>query len=130
MDIKTVVIYILFGTVGVVLFSNFIKIFINIFTKRESKVKSDPLRDEIRDEIHQKIRPNLTSLEGMYEKSGSTESSFSKFVFSIFKDKFSKFKENEKLLEEEIATCCSEYEGAECKESYCLEGAGISCPKA
>jgi len=130
MDINSIIIYALFGIIGVVLFLNFVKIFVNIFTKPKVQAKSDPVRDEIRSEISEKIRPNLTSLEGMYKKSDSAESSFSKFVLTVFKDKFSKFKESEKVLEEEIAHCCSEYEGAECKESYCLEGAGISCPKS
>ena len=138
MDNNTIFIYVLFGIIGVIFFLNIIKIIINIFTKSraKSKVKEaveevNPLRDELRGEINEKVKPHLTSLEGMYEKSNSSESSFSAFVLSIFKDKFSKYQENdEKLLESEIGKCCSDYEGADCKESYCLEGAGISCPQS
>jgi hypothetical protein len=66
----------------------------------------------------------------MYEKSASKASTLSAFVFSVFKDKFSThIEKDEKLVEEEICKCCSEYEGAECKESFCLEGSGLSCPQ-
>jgi len=128
-------IYGIFAVIGVIFFLNTIKIIMNIFTKRKVKKEEveevDPLRDELRSEIKEKVQPHLSSLEGMYEKSNAEESSFSAFVLSAFKDKFSKYSEkNEKLLETEIGKCCSDYEGAECKESFCLEGAGISCPKA
>jgi len=134
MDIKTIILYIILAILGVILFLNFIKIFVNIF-KRPKMTKAmqeaNILRDELRGEIDEKVRPHLTSLEGMYEKSGSKEGSFAGFVLSIFKDKFSTYTEkNEKLLENEISKCCDDYEGAECRESFCLEGAGISCPKS
>jgi len=130
MGIDTLVIYIIIGIIGVILFLNFIKIFINIFTKpkmtKEMK-EANLLRDELRSEINEKVKPHLTSLEGMYSKSNSDEASFSAYVLSIFKDKLVKNKD-EKLVENEISKCCSDYEGAECKESFCLEGSGISCP--
>ena len=124
-----IVIYVIFSIIGVVFFMNIIKVFINIFTR--PKVVVDPMQQEVEQTINETVRPHLTSLEGMYEKSGKKEESFASFVFSVFKDKLSKYTEkNEKLVEKEIAKCCDEYECAECKESYCLEGAGISCPQS
>jgi len=130
MGIDTLVIYIIIAIIGVILFLNFIKIFVNIFTKpkiTKEMQEANLLRDELRSEINEKVKPHLTSLEGMYTKSNSSEASFSAYVLSIFKDKLVKNRD-EKLLENEISKCCSDYEGAECKESFCLEGSGISCP--
>ncbi len=125
-----IVLYIIGGIVGVILFLNIIKIFINIFTRpKVKKEESNPLQNKIREEVNQIVKPNLTSLEGMYEKSNSEATSFASFVFSAVKDKFSKYLEkDEALVESEICKCCEDYEGAECKESFCLEGSGISCP--
>jgi len=124
-----IVIYVIFSIIGIVFFMNMIKVFINIFTR--PKVEVDPMQQELRETINETVRPHLTSLEGMYEKSGKKENSFSTFVFSVFKDKLSKYTEkNEKLVEKEIAKCCDDYECSECKESYCLEGAGIACPQS
>ena len=131
---KMMVLYIIGGIVGVILFLNIIKIFMNIFTKSQAKKEElNPLQNEIREEVNQIVKPNLTSLEGMYEKSKEDKdsSSFATFVFSAVKDKFSKYLEkNEALVESEICKCCEDYEGAECKESFCLEGSGISCPNS
>ena len=126
------ILYIIGAIVGVILFLNIIKIFINIFTRPKAKKEEvNPLQQEIRDEVNEVVKPNLTSLEGMYEKSNSDASSFSTFVFSVVKDKFSNYLEkDEALVESEICKCCGDYEGAECKESFCLEGSGISCPNA
>jgi len=126
------IIYIFFAIIGIILFFNVIKIFINIFTKSKAiKNKENPLQNEIREEIERNVKPHLTSLEGMYEKSNSDADSFAKFVFSTFKGKFSSLmQKDEKLVESEICHCCDEYENSECKESFCLEGAGISCPNS
>ena len=126
------ILYIFGAIVGVILFLNIIKIFINIFTRpKVKKEEVNPLQKEIREEVNEIVKPNLTSLEGMYEKSNSDASSFASFVFSVVKDKFSKYLEkDEALVESEICKCCSDYEGAECKESFCLEGSGISCPNS
>ncbi len=125
-----IVLYIIGAIIGVILFLNIIKIFINIFTRpKVKKEEPNPLQEEIREEVNEIVKPHLTSLEGMYEKSNSDASSFSSFVFSVVKDKFSKYLDkDEALVESEICKCCSDYEGAECKESFCLEGSGISCP--
>ena len=128
------IIYGLFGILGIILFLNFIKVLMNVFRNIFLKPKAkepDPLQEEIREEVNKLVKPHLNSLEGIYAKSSSEESSFSAFVLSIFKEKFPTFREkNEKLLESEICKCCGEYEGAECKESFCLEGSGISCPQS
>jgi len=126
------IIYGLFGILGIILLLNIIKIlmnvFRNIFLKPKAKVV-DPLQEEIQQEISKSVKPHLNSLEGMYAKSNSEKSTFSAFVLSIFKEKFPTLREkNEKLLESEICKCCGDYEEAECKESFCLEGSGISCP--
>ncbi len=129
-----IIIYMSGAVVGVVISLNIIKIFINIFTRPKPKVEkeeSNPLQKEIEDEVNEIVKPNLTSLEGMYKKSNSDASSFANFVFSVVKDKFSKYLEkDEALVESEICKCCGDYEGAECKESFCLEGSGLSCPNA
>ena len=132
---NNMVLYGIFILIVVVLFLNVIKVFINLFTrskrKKEVMAEVNTLREEIREEINKKVKPHLTSLEGMYEKSESSEKTFSSFVFSAFKDKLSTvIGKNEKLVESEICKCCGEYEGSECKESFCLESSGISCPKA
>jgi len=120
-------IYGIFILLGVVLFFNVIKIFINIFS--QSKVeKENPLRAEIRNEVNEKVKPHLHSLEAMHQNSDESEKNFGTFVFGLFKDKFSGFIEkDEKLVESEICQCCSDYEGTECKEEFCLEAAGINC---
>jgi len=104
----------------------------NIFSKPVPAIKEelDPFVAEVRADIEEQVKPHLTSLEGMYNKSESKVESLGAFVFSVFKDKFSShIEKDEKLVEEEICKCCSEYEGAECKESFCLEGSGLSCPQ-
>ena len=126
---KMIVLYIIGSIVGVMLFLNIIRVFVNIFTRPKKEL--NPLQKEIREEVNEIVKPNLTSLEGMYKKSDSDASSFSSFVFSAVKDKFSKYLEkDEALVESEICKCCNDYEGAECKESFCLEGSGISCPSS
>ena len=131
MDINSLVLYILFSIIFIVFFLNIIKVFINIFSRPKKIIKEEnPLRVKIRSDIDTQLRPHLRSLDSMYEKSGSSASTLGSFVFSVFKEKFSShIEKDEKMVEEEICKCCSEYEGAECKESYCLEGSGLSCPK-
>ena len=138
-NISTIIMYGMFALLGIIFFLNIISIlmnvFKNIFSKPKPKAKVeveevDPLQGEIQSELNKSLKPHLNSLEGMYAKSGTSESSFSAFVLSIFKDKFSSYREkNEELLESEICKCCGDYEGAECKESFCLEGSGIACSK-
>jgi hypothetical protein len=67
----------------------------------------------------------------MYQKSEETDGiSFSSYVLGVVKEKLSPLIErDEKLVEEELFSTCSAYEGADCKENYCLEGSGISCSK-
>jgi len=131
-----IVMQIVFGLIGLVLLLNIFKIFSNIFGSSNSRVKEEkeeenPLRDEIRSEINEKIKPHLNSLEGMYEKSENDAKSFSAYVLGKVKEKLAPLIEkDEKLVEEEVCKCCSDYEGADCKENFCLDGSGISCDKA
>ena len=132
MDISALVFYSKVAFFAILLLINLIKVFMNIFSRQKvvSMKEEDPFRSEVRSDIEEQLRPHLTSLEGMYEKSTSKVSTLSAFVFSVFKDKFSShIEKDKKLVEEEICKCCSEYEGSECKESFCLEGTGLSCPQ-
>jgi len=133
MDIRMIVIYVIFALIAFVLLINIFKVFLNVLrgdSVVKKEVPEDPIVAEIRSEVNAKVRPHLKSLEGMYEKSAQEEKSLASFVFSVVKDKFSSHIENnEKTVESEIDKCCSNYENAECKESFCLEGSGISCGK-
>ncbi len=134
-----IAVMILFALLGVLLLINLFSIFVNLFFGGKSSVakeeelneEENPLRDELRSEIDKKIKPHLNSLEGMYSKSETEGTSFSSYVLERVKEKLSPFVEqDEALVEEEICKCCSDYEGAECKEDFCLEGTGISCQKS
>jgi len=131
MPISNLILYVVVGFFSILIFLNLIKVFMNIFSKKENVIEEeDPFVSEVRLDIKEQVKPHLTSLEGMYEKSESKAETLGAFVFSVFKDKFSShIEKDEKLVEKEICNCCSEYEGAECKESFCLEGSGLSCPK-
>jgi len=132
MPISHLILYIVVGFFAILIVLNLIKIFMNIFSKPNPIIveELDPFVAEVRSDVEAEVKPHLTSLEGMYKKSESKAESLEAFVFSVFKDKFSThIEKNEKLVEEEICKCCSEYEGAECKESFCLEGSGLSCPQ-
>jgi hypothetical protein len=129
---------VIFALIGLVLLINIAKVFSNIFgsskkvTDSVEEIEEDnPLRDEIRSEINEKIKPHLNSLEGMYEKSGTEDKTFAAYVFEKVKEKLAPLIEkDEKLVEEEVCKCCGEYEGADCKENFCLDGSGISCDNA
>ena len=124
------VVIVVFILIAVVLFFNVIKVIINIFTSSSPIEEVNPLRDEMRDEVNEKVRPHLHSLEAMHKNGDESDKKFGTFVFGLFKDKFSNYVEkDEQLLESEICKCCSEYEGSECKEEFCLDGSGISCNK-
>lgn len=128
-----ILLLVVFALIGLILLVNLFQVFINMFfTKSNSVEKPNPLRDELRKEINKKVRPHLKSLEGMYEKSEpSAESKFSSYVYGLFKDTFSSFAVRDaKLVEDEICKCCNDYESADCKEEYCLEGSGIACGKS
>jgi hypothetical protein len=134
---EKIIIMIVFALIGLVLLVNIFKVFSNILggskpSSVEEEIEEDnPLRDEIRSEINEKIKPHLNSLEGMYEKSGTEDKTFSAYVFEKVKEKLAPLIEkDEKLVEEEVCKCCGDYEGADCKENFCLDGSGISCDKA
>jgi hypothetical protein len=126
---------VVFSLIGLILLVNIFKVFTNIFGGSNSKVEEveeeNPLRDEIRSEINEKIKPHLNSLEGMYEKSGTEDKTFSAYVLDKVREKLAPLIEkDEKLVEEEVCKCCGDYEGADCKENFCLDGSGISCDNA
>ena len=125
-------IIVIFTLIGLILLVNVFQVIANMFTRaKESKGKSNPLRDELRKEINIKVRPYLNSLEGMHAKSTEKETKFSTYVYGLVKDTFSSYAvRDKKMVEEEICKCCNDYESAECKEEYCLEGSGISCKKS
>ena len=125
-----IIVIIVFMLIGVVLFFKVIKFLINIFTSSKVVEPLSPLQGEIREEVNAKVRPHLHSLEAMHHNSEESDKKFGTFVFGLFKDTFSNYVEkDEKLLEAEICKCCSEYEGSECKEEFCLDGSGIACNK-
>lgn len=127
-----IILIVVFAIIGFIILINFVQVIINMFTRTKADVEEpNPLRDELRKEINTKVRPHLNSLEGMYEKSDTQDTKFSTYVYGLFKDTFSSYAvRDEKLVENEICKCCNDYEGAECKEEYCLEGSGISCGKS
>lgn len=115
-----------------ILLVNVFKILMNIFSSSETVEleEENPLRDEIREEVNTRVKPHLHALEAMHQKGESSESKFGTFVFGLFKETFSNYTEkDEKLVESEICKCCSDYEGSECKEEFCLDGSGITCNK-
>ena len=123
---------IVFALIGIVLLINVFTVFTNIFggdKRSPAEVEEDNLfHEELRSEINDNVKPHLNSLEGMYNKSETGDITFSAYVLDKVKEKLTPFLEkDEKLVEEEVCKCCSDYEGAECKENFCLEGSGISC---
>jgi len=132
MDTSTIIISAIFILIALIFLVNFGKIIVNMFTQpKKASVPVDPLVEEIRKEVNEKVKPNLHALEVMHKNSEQSDSKFGSFVFGLFKDKFSTYVDkNEKLVEAEICKCCSDYEGAECKEEFCLEGSGIACNKS
>lgn len=122
-----------FFIIGLILLINFFQVIIRMFMRPKANVEEpNPLRDELRKEINQKVRPHLNSIEGMYHKSGEENTTkFSTYVYGLFKDTFSSYAVRDaKLVEDEMCKCCNDYESAECREEYCLEGSGISCGKS
>ena len=117
------IILIVFALLGVILVLNVFKFIIDFFSNRREYVEVR----EVRNEVNQKVKPYLSSLEKKFEQDKESGDKFGAYVYKLVKDKFSS--KNEKLVEREVCRCCSEYEKAECKEDFCLEGAGISCNK-
>ena len=134
MDNNRLIIVVVFTIILVILLIKLVSIFRGIFsqpsTSTQEEPKLDPFQAIIREEVNSKVKPHLHSLDAMHQKSEDNEKKLSEFVFSLFQSKFSNHIEhNKSMVEEEICKCCSDYEGAECKEEFCLEGAGISCSK-
>jgi len=117
------IIILVFGFILLIIVINIFKIIINFFSNRKRYKEVF----EIRKEVHTNVRPHLHSLEKKYESEEEKPESFGKYVFGVFRDKFKG--KDEKIVEKEICRCCSEYESAECKEDYCLAGAGVDCKR-
>ena len=117
------VILIIFALLGVILLLNTFKFIIDFFSNRREYLEIH----EVRSEVNQKVKPYLSSLEIKFKHDEESGDKFGTYVYDLVKDKFSS--KNEKLVEREVCRCCSDYEKAECKEDFCLEGAGISCNK-
>ena len=132
MDTSTIIVSVIFILIALIFLVNLGKVLLNMFSQPEKiSVTVDPLVEELRKEIDEKVKPNLHALEVMHQNSEQSDSKFGSFVFGLFKDKFSTYVEkNEQLVEAEICKCCSDYEGSECKEEFCLEGSGITCNKS
>ncbi|HIO96041.1 MAG TPA: hypothetical protein EYG67_04395 [Campylobacterales bacterium] len=113
---------IVFSIIGLIIFANMVKIFLDSFSnkKRYKEIY------RVRGEITEKVRPYLGSLEKKFKNDKNAEK-FGVYVYEQFKDKLQS--KNEKLIEKEICKCCSAYEGADCKEDFCLKASGIACDK-
>jgi len=112
-----------FGFLLFILVINLLKFIFNFFSNRKRYQEVY----EVREAVNSTVRPHLHTLEKKYETQEEKPDSFGKYVFGVFRDKFKG--KDEKIVEKEICRCCSEYEKAECKEDYCLAGAGVSCSK-
>lgn len=132
MDTNLLILLFVFALIALVLLVNLLKVFVNLFTHKVSSdtLEEDPFVHEVHLEIEKKIRPHMNSLEGIYHKSASEEKTLSDFVFSVSQEQLSELiQKDEAVVQKEIEKYCSAYENAECKESFCLEGSGISCGK-
>jgi cytoskeletal protein RodZ len=120
---NNIIVLVIFGLIAFILLINMIQFIANFFRNRKDYTQ----RAEVITEINRSIKPNLISLEKKYENDVNAESGFGTYVFELFKDKFKG--KNEKFVEKAICKCCSDYDGADCKEDFCLEGSGASCDK-
>ena len=118
-----IVIWMIFGLIAFILFINALQFIANFFRNR----KDYNQRAEVITEIHKSIKPNLISLEKKYENDADADGKFGSYVYGLFKDKFKG--KNEKFVERAICKCCSDYEGTDCKEDFCLDSSGIKCDK-
>ena len=111
-----IIIKIVFTFIVVILFINLLKFLANFFSNRKRYNEVC----EVRTEINSKIRPRLGSLEQKFEKDENSGDDFGKYVYKLFKDEFKN--KNEKIVEREVCKCCQDYENANCKEDFCLNG--------
>jgi hypothetical protein len=118
---NNIVVLVIFGLIIFILFINMIQFIANFFRNRKDYTQ----RAEVVKEINRSIKPNLISLEKKYENDANAESGFGTYVFELFKDKFKG--KDEKFVEKAICKCCNDYDRADCKEDFCLEGSGASC---
>jgi len=119
---NNIILLAIFGLIGLILFVNILQFISNFFRNRKDYTQ----RAEVITEIHKSIKPNLISLEKKY-KDDKVDGRFGSYVHELFKDKFKG--KNDKFVEKAICKCCTDYEGAECKEDFCLDSSGIKCDK-
>ena len=117
------VVLFVFGFIALIMVINLTNSIIKLFSNRKRYQEVY----HIQDEVDKKVRPYLSSLEKKFEHDEQSGEKFGTYVFGLFKDKIPA--SNEKMVEKAICKCCSDYEGATCKEDFCLEGSGISCSK-
>ncbi|MCH9740118.1 MAG: hypothetical protein K0U38_04655 [Epsilonproteobacteria bacterium] len=121
---ESIIIKVIFGLIAIILVVNVIKFISDFFSNRKTYTQ----RAELRTEVNKKVKPYLGSLEKKFQNDENSGDKFGSYVFEMVKDKFPN--RDEKLVEKEVCKCCSDYEGAECKEDFCLDGSGISCSKS
>ncbi len=120
---NNIIVLVIFGLVAFILLINIVQFISNFFRNK----KDYSQRAEVLTEINKSIKPNLISLEKKFKDDTGGKGKFGLYVFELFKDKFKD--KNEKFVEKAICKCCTDYEGADCKEDFCLEGSGASCDK-
>lgn len=117
------VVLVIFAFIAVILILNTFKFIADFFSNRREYKEINTIRGE----VNQKVKPYLGSLEKKFQNDETAEGKFGHYVYGLFKDQFPG--KDKEIVEREVCRCCSQYEGAECKEDFCLEGSGISCNK-
>jgi len=120
MSENPIILYI-FGFIALIIVINLFKFLFDFFANRKRYQEAYAVHEE----VNTKVRPYLTALEKKFEKDEEAGEKFGTYVFNLFRNKISS--KNDQLVEKAICKCCSDYEGAECKEDFCLQGSGASC---
>ena len=120
---KEIVLYVVLGFFGLIFIAKFIQSILNFFSGKRKYEESISLSNT----VNSKVKPYLISLEKKFENDPNSGKHFDEYVHELVKDKFSN--SDEKRVEKVVKKCCADYQNAECKEDFCLEGSGISCKK-
>lgn len=120
---NNLIILVVFGVIATILLINISQFIANFLRNRRDYAQ----RAEVYTEIKKSIKPHLVNLEKKYKDDEKADGKFGAYVFEVFKDKFKG--KNEQFAQKAVCKCCSDYEGAECKEDFCLEGSGVLCNK-
>lgn len=118
------VVLVIFAFIAVILILNTFKFIADFFSNRREYKEINTIRGE----VNQKVKPYLGSLEKKFQNDKAAEGKFGHYVYGLFKDQFPG--KDKEIVKREVCRCCSQYEGAECKEDFCLEGSGIRCNKS